>query len=365
MKLFNRDKEINQIIHILEGEPNFIYFIYGPINSGKTTLIKHIIDNKLNNNYKVFYINFRTYLISEKKDFIEALFNTKKDGLLETIKDKSEVLNLLTKTTKTLTGVPIPEIEFNKLFEQKINDAFQYLNSVLIETKNNGKTPIFILDELQMIKEITTNGQKYLLKELFQFLVSITKEQHLAHCLCLTSDSLFAEYVYNTGELEGRAKYLLIDDFNKQTSLNFIDFLNNELSTNKLLTNEDKERIYNLVGGKPYDIYNVIDNLRYDNLDNILDRLLNDEYQKLTMKLDIIDYVNPTVVIENNIIPIKKEDIINCLKLFKNSYEISKNKVSTPVYTYLIKHNILFLNPQNGILKPQSYLIWNSIKKII
>jgi len=36
MKLFNRDKEINQIIHILEGEPNFIYFIYGPINSGKT-----------------------------------------------------------------------------------------------------------------------------------------------------------------------------------------------------------------------------------------------------------------------------------------------------------------------------------------
>ncbi|MDK2988169.1 MAG: uncharacterized protein PWQ47_1307 [Methanothermococcus sp.] len=213
MKFFNREKEIKEILHILNKEPNDIYFIYGSINSGKTTLINHIINNKLDDNYKVFYINFRTYLISEKRDFIEAIFTTKKEGILEKIKDKSEVINLITKTTKTLTGIPIPEVEFNKLFEEKINDAFQYLNDVVLETKKSGRTPILILDELQMIKEVTTNGQKYLLKELFQFLVSLTKEQHLCHVFCLTSDSLFAEYVYNTGELEGRAKHLLVDDF--------------------------------------------------------------------------------------------------------------------------------------------------------
>jgi AAA+ ATPase superfamily predicted ATPase len=56
-----------------------------------------------------------------------------------------------------------------------------------------------------MIKEITTNGQRYLLKELFQFLVSLTKKQHLCPIFCLTSDSLFAEYVYNKEELRGRA----------------------------------------------------------------------------------------------------------------------------------------------------------------
>ena len=206
MKFFNREKEIKEIISILEGEPNSIYFIYGSINSGKTTLINHIINNKLNkNNYKVFYINFRTFLISEKRDFIEAIFTTKKEGVLEKIKDKSEVINLITKTTKTLTGIPIPEVEFNKLFEEKINDAFQYLNDILLETKKSGKTPILIFDELQMIKEITTNGQRYLLKELFQFLVSLTKKQHLCPIFCLTSDSLFAEYVYNKEELRGRA----------------------------------------------------------------------------------------------------------------------------------------------------------------
>ncbi|MEO2117101.1 MAG: ATP-binding protein, partial [Methanocaldococcus sp.] len=36
MKFFDRDKEIQKILSILEGEPKLIYFIYGPINSGKT-----------------------------------------------------------------------------------------------------------------------------------------------------------------------------------------------------------------------------------------------------------------------------------------------------------------------------------------
>ena len=47
MKFFDRKKEIKEILSILELEPNRINFIYGPINSGKTTLMKHIIENKI------------------------------------------------------------------------------------------------------------------------------------------------------------------------------------------------------------------------------------------------------------------------------------------------------------------------------
>jgi AAA+ ATPase superfamily predicted ATPase len=101
------------------------------------------------------------------------------------------------RTAKILTGIPVPEIEFDKLFEEEINDAFQYLNSLLLANKKSGKKPILIFDELQMIKDVVLNGQKHLLKELFQFLVSLTKEQHLCHVFCL-----FIEYVYNTGELK-------------------------------------------------------------------------------------------------------------------------------------------------------------------
>ncbi|AEH07266.1 ATP-binding protein [Methanothermococcus okinawensis] len=362
MKFFNREKEINEILHILNKEPDDIYFIYGSINSGKTTLINHIINNELNDNYKVFYINFRTYLISEKKDFIEAIFSTKKDDFLETIKDKSEVLNLITKGARILTGVPIPEVEFNKLFEERINDAFQYLNNIMLETRKNGKTPILILDELQMIKDITTNGQKYLLKELFQFLVSLTKEQHLCHVFCLTSDSLFAEYVYNAGELGGRAKYILVDDFDKETSLRFISFLAKENGV--ALSDSDKEKIYSYVGGKPKDIAYVVEESSFKDLKEVLEYLLNDSIQKLDMFLNKLDYITPKISIENEIIEIKKEDVVNALKLFKTKYEIDKNDVSMPIYIYLIKENILFLNPQKGILKPQSYLVWNAIKRL-
>ena len=363
MKFFNREKEIKEILHILNKEPDDIYFIYGSINSGKTTLINHIINEKLNNNYKVFYINFRTYLISEKKEFIEAIFSTKKDDFFETIKDKSEVLNLITKSTKILTGIPIPEVEFNKLFEEKINDAFQYLNDILLETKKSGKRPVLIFDELQMIKELTTNGQKYLLKELFQFLVSLTKEQHLCHIFCLTSDSLFAEYVYNTGELEGRAKHLLVDDFNKETSFKYMDFLAKE--NNIALSEENKERIYSYVGGKPKDIKYVIEEYYIRDLDETLELMLNNAIQKLEMFLDMLNYSKPKIDIGNETIGIYKEDIIEILKLFKENYVINKKYLPIPTYIYLIKKNILFLNPQNGTLKPQSFLIWNAIKKVV
>ena len=39
MKFFNREKEINEILHILNREPDDIYFIYGSMNSGKAALI--------------------------------------------------------------------------------------------------------------------------------------------------------------------------------------------------------------------------------------------------------------------------------------------------------------------------------------
>ncbi len=354
MEFFNREEEINSILSLLEDEPDLIYFIYGPLNSGKTTLIKHIIENKLTDDYKVFYINFRTYLISEKREFIEAIFTTKKDNLFEKIKDKSEVLNLITKGAKILTGIPIPEIEFDKLFEEKINDAFQYLNDILLKVKENGKKPILILDEIQMIKDVVLNGQKYLLKELFQFLVSLTKEQHLCHVFCLSSDSLFIEYIYNTGELKDRADYILVDDFDKKTALRFIDFLSKNI-LNKKLSKDDKELIYSYVGGKPILIVKVIKKLRYNGLEEILDELLRDEMQKLKYFLEDVEEENKEFY----------NKVVDALRLFKEAYEVEDIKINKKIREFLVKKNILFLNPQKGILKPQSYLIWNAIKRAL
>ncbi|CAB3289135.1 protein of unknown function [Methanocaldococcus lauensis] len=65
-----------------------------------------------------------------------------------------------------------------------------------------------------------------------------------------------------------------------------MDFLAKNI-LNKKLSNEEKEKIYYYVGGKPSDIYSVIDEMRYNKLDDILNFMLKDEISKLEMFLDI------------------------------------------------------------------------------
>ena len=376
MKFFNREREIKEILYIMESEPQRINFIYGPINGGKTSLINEIINNKLDKNkYVVFYIDLRGHFLSKYDDFVRVLFNTYspkkslfgrlKDYIKSLINDSPNSVDipiLPTLTYGVLTGIPIPKNLLNQLLKDKnSDDVFEYLTGVFESINKEGKKPILIIDELQKIGDMKING--YLIYELFNYFVSLTKHKHLCHILCLSSDSLFIEKVYNEAMLEGRCKYLLVDDFDKGISLNFMDFLAKERDIK--LSNEDKELIYSYVGGKPMDINYVIEECKFKDLKEILNYLLKEETSKLNMFLDVLKYSEPEVEINNKTIKINKEDITNALKLFKDNYEIPKKDIPMPVSIYLIKKNFLFLNPIEETLKPQSFLVWNAIKNII
>ncbi|PKP59427.1 MAG: ATP-binding protein, partial [Candidatus Altiarchaeales archaeon HGW-Altiarchaeales-1] len=86
MEFFNREREKEEILSILRQEPREINFIYGPINSGKTTLIQKLIDN-LPKDYVVIYINLRERTMSSYKDFLEAIFDVRYEGILTKIKN--------------------------------------------------------------------------------------------------------------------------------------------------------------------------------------------------------------------------------------------------------------------------------------
>ncbi|XRO76684.1 ATP-binding protein [Methanocaldococcus sp. 10A] len=351
MKFFDREKEINKIISIIEGEPNFIYFVFGPINSGKTALINEVINNRLDRNkYVVFYINLRGIFISKYEEFIEVLFE-------EYIEDKKplEVIKSIIKDIPVISGIPIPKNTLNELLDKKSpKNVFKYITNILLEIKSQGKQPILIIDELQKIGDMKING--FLIYELFNYFINLTKELHLCHVLCLSSDSLFIEKIYNEAMLDGRAKYVLLDDFNKENALKFMDFLAKNI-LNKELTNEEKEKIYYYVGGKPSDIYSVIDEMRNNKLNNILNKMLKIESSKLKKllirikngKFEGIDY----------------DKVINALSLFKKEYVIDEYKIDEDTKEFLIKKNILFLNPIEGTLRPQSFLVWNAIKRVL
>ncbi len=50
---YDREREMEEIRDILDSEPSLLTFVYGPINSGKTTLITHLI-GQLPEEYVVF-----------------------------------------------------------------------------------------------------------------------------------------------------------------------------------------------------------------------------------------------------------------------------------------------------------------------
>ncbi len=226
--------------------------------------------------------------------------------------------------------------------------------------RKKGKIPILIIDEFQVIGDLKING--FLIYKLFNFFIHLTKERHLAHVFCLSSDSLFIERVYNEGKLEGRAKYILVDDFEKKEALEFIDFLVKELLKEKIVLSK-KEKIYDLVGGKPVYLVSIINDLKTKSLDEILNYLLQDEKQKIIMFLSLLD--EEKVIIGEKTFVVKKEEIIEILKKIAQKEFLYQKDVLPKIYYFLVSKNILFLDPIRGILKPQSRLTWHAINKAL
>ncbi|MFA4646053.1 ATP-binding protein [Pyrococcus kukulkanii] len=214
---FNGEKEIDELLRIVRGDPNIVTFVYGPINSGKTALMREFI-SRLPDNYVAFYVNLRATPVTDYEDFLDVLFSIDVESPVQSLK---EALSLVLSAGKEILGIPIPESVLTCVLRgKKPKNAFAYIIKLLGEVKDKGKAPILILNELQVIRDLNVNGP--VIYELFNFFVHITKEAHLAHVFVVTSDSLFIEEVYNEAMLQGRSDYLLVDDFDESTTLEFL-----------------------------------------------------------------------------------------------------------------------------------------------
>ncbi|WP_456472727.1 ATP-binding protein, partial [Methanocaldococcus sp.] len=147
-------------------------------------------------------------------------------------------------------------IEKNQDFKNpSLNDVFAKINESINTVIKDGKKPVLIIDELQKLKNIYFNGNnkegKSLLNELFNLFVSLTKMEHLCHVICLTSDTLFIEEIYNNSTLKNASKYYLIDWLSKE-------------DIKKILKEEgfDEKEINYLLNyiSLPYEISDLIEN---------------------------------------------------------------------------------------------------------
>ncbi len=352
MKFFNREKEIKRLKGILSGEPNVIWFIYGPINSGKTALITEVCE-ELPEEYVVFYINFRGKQISRVEDLIRALFKTKKskemvsdevkDVVKEFLKIGSGVIGKL-----LLKGIPIPESIFEVLFrsKDKVEDIYSFLEEYFVEIKNSGKKVVFVLDELQVIKEVVNTAGRPVLSSLFNFLVRLTKETHLCHCLCATSDCLFMEEIYKNAHLQGRAKGFLVDDLEKEEAFKLYEAFGFK----------EKELIWDYIGGKVGDMVLLLEEKKQgisekEAVINLLEREVG--------RLEWIKYVKLPEIEDG-------KRLWRFLLKFKEKKEIKRQEVGEELKKvfFWVEENILFFEPVKGIIRPQGRLIWKAILEV-
>ena len=341
MEFFNREKEIRDLLNMIKQEPNLITFIYGPINSGKTVLMQHFVENILPKEYVAFYINLRGEEVTKEKEFYEILFETYEER--EAFLDK-----IISRLPKISFGIPIPFGTFKLMFERRDKDyrgVFRYIIKTLQKLKEKDLKPIIIFDELQVIKNIKVNEP--LIYRIFNLFIRLTKELKLCHVFAITSDSTFIERIYNEAMLQGRCEYYLVDDFDKETVKNIL--------RDKGFKDEEIELVWHYFGGKPIYISQVIEEKRVGGdikeLCEKFQRIRNRQIRDLLYSLRRED---------------KRmyENVLKILRRFLHQDSFEYEELTNEIL-WLIDKNILFLDPISGKIKPQSHLEWNAIKNLL
>ncbi len=351
MKFLDREKEKRELKAILSGEPDVVYFVYGPINSGKTALLMQIFE-ELSEDYRVFYINFRGVETRKYEDFVRAMFQPRDESFWERLAKKADLIKAaLEYAEKLLEKVnfkfEVPSRLIKEFFQpqESKRDVFGYLEVLMKELNKKGIKPVLVLDELQVIREIKKNGS--VIHDLFNFLVRMTKETHFCHSLCATSDCLFIEEIYTSARLEGRARYVLVDDLDRERAYKVYE----ELGI------EDKELVWNYVGGKFGDILGVLSYKRrgYSEREAVEEMVRIEAGRLKHLKLFRLADTE------------MREEIWEVLKIFCEK-EVCRGKEAEKVLkkgTFWIRENVLFYDPVRGEVRPQGRIIWKAIKREI
>ena len=346
----DRERETGEIMKILDVEPSLITFVYGPINSGKTTLVSHLI-KELPEDYAPFYVNLRGRFITDYEDFLNALFEIDEDGGVGNV---TEYAKSILKDLGTVSGIPIPINLFEQIFEKKdkSKDMFKYMEQFFVEISTK-RTPILIIDELQVIGDIKIDG--FLVYKLFNFFIRLTKELHLCHVFAVSSDSLFIEQVYSEAMLQGRSRHLLVDDFSEETTMNFLDEYG--------FTDVEKELAWGYCGGKPIYLVELVN--AGENREKKAEEMLGMRLWAIEGLLEDAREFGYKISYGEERIVLGEEHILKSLEEFRDRDYIKSSELSKSVKLGLIKENILFLDSVKQIIKPQSRLDLLAIREVM
>ena len=252
-EFINREKELEELFHWINRSPQQIIFIYGPKSSGKTSLLNKFIEKHLSTkHFSIKHFNLREMLIANYSDFIQAFFEVDYSKTSGDVKQKKEYNLKLFKLSK----------EIKKSLENRSLDPFVVMKKELEKIVQKGKQPVIIIDELQALEDIYINGQRDLLKELFNFFVALTKESQLCHVIIASSDGYFMNRIYNDSKLTKTSTFFEVNYLSKKDVYYWLSRLKEESGLAAYTLSEKQiEMIWKYLGGSMFEISLVLGKL--------------------------------------------------------------------------------------------------------
>ncbi len=202
----NREKEIRYWRNVFFSVPFQIYFMYGPKSCGKTTLLEKIrddikTDKKLKDKITFFWYDLRGELLVNYTDVIDFLFEEEEEA-------KKEVTRGI---TVGLKGIFTVRHEIKELMKAKRINPFKIMDRLIDREVEEGKKVVIVLDELQALKDIYLNEKRTILKELMNYFVRITKVDHKAVVIGMSSNAFFIEQLYSDSTLKKASEFVYLD----------------------------------------------------------------------------------------------------------------------------------------------------------
>ena len=233
MVFIGREREIGWMRLYLEHEANKILAVTGKANCGKTALMQEVM-KRLAKTQTFFYLDLRKLHVASVRDFLEVVVELLTEADVHLTESKFKVF----------LG-PLGQFGLEKKEEEAgviLTRLLRRFEKALLKVKR----PVIVIDELQVLKELYVNGEKKLIDRLMEFFISLTKHQHLAHVIVLTSDSTFYAELYSKSGMHERMDFKLLDELSRQEAIELIRYYVREYSLSL-----DADQIYHYTGGNP------------------------------------------------------------------------------------------------------------------
>ena len=361
----NRQNELSYLQDWIQHKPNEILFIYGPKSSGKTTLLMKFIEMHLDNkSYNIKHFNLRKVLIANYIDFIQTFFEIDYSKSTQELKQNTQYSLKVFKLTK----------EIKKNLENKTLDPFAVMEKELLKISKKGKRPIIIIDELQALENIYLNGQRELLKELFNFFVAITKESHLCHVIIASSDGYFMKRIFEDSKLAKTSEFFAVEYLNEQDTKYWLNHLESESAIKHYkLSDSQIDLIWKYIGGSIWEISNLLGKLiRCSKNNKISNEHLNDKIQKM-IEVNCGRFKHYAKLSKCKILLFKE---INKICKNKNNFDIIdfKSLIHDKVYdnttlseelNKLVQFNYLAFHPTTSIYQLQGNTMFYGLQKYV